>query len=288
MRPLCKKAGSDPVPAGVSVAGRGLAETAGPRSRSAAGGATVAGMARILLVDDDTELTAMLTEYFAAAGFAVAARGSVAAADAALREAARRGAPFALAVLDLMLPDGDGLAFCRALRAEPDPALAELGVVMLTARGDEADRVVGLELGADDYLAKPFHPRELLARVRAVLRRRDRGARRGEVQRFGRLEIDRGARVARVDGEERARTAMQFDLLAALADGAGRVLTRDAIMQKLRGHDLEAFARGVDVHVARLRAALEDDPKRPRRILTVRGVGYVFASKQDDDGGVVR
>jgi DNA-binding response OmpR family regulator len=108
------------------------------------------------------------------------------------------------------------------------------------------------------------------------------------VLRFGRLEIDRGARVARIDGEERPLTAMQFDLLLALAEGAGRVLTRDAIMQKLRGHDLEAFARGVDVHVARLRAALEDDPKRPRRILTVRGVGYVFASKQDDDARSVR
>ena len=239
--------------------------------------------ARILLVDDDVELTAMLADYLAAAGFRVDARAGVAAGDAALRDAVRRGEPYALAVLDLMLPDGDGLAFCRALRGEADPALAELGVVMLTARGDETDRVVGLELGADDYVAKPFHPRELLARARAVLRRRARGAPRGDVLRFGRLEIDRGARLARVDGEERPLTAMQFDLLLALAEGAGRVLTRDAIMQKLRGHDLEAFARGVDVHVARLRAALEDDPKRPRRILTVRGVGYVFASRQDDD-----
>ncbi len=243
---------------------------------------------RILLVDDDTELTAMLTEYLDAAGFAVSARGGVAAGSALLHESARRGAPIALAVLDLMLPDGDGLAFCRALRANADPTLAELGIVMLTARGDETDRVVGLELGADDYLAKPFRPRELLARIRAVLRRRDRGAPRGEIARFGRLEIDLGARVARIDGEERALTAMQFDLLVALAEGAGRVLTRDAIMQKLRGHDLEAFARSIDVHVARLRAALEDDAKHPRRILTVRGVGYVFASKQDDDAGSAR
>jgi DNA-binding response OmpR family regulator len=245
-------------------------------------------MDRLLLVDDDAELTAMLASYLAASGFAVDTRASVAAGLAALREAAKRGAPFALAVLDLMLPDGDGLDFCRALRAESDPALAQLGVVMLTARGDEADRVVGLELGADDYVAKPFQPRELLARIRAVLRRRAAGAPRGELLRFGRLEIDRGARVARVDGAERALTAMQFDLLVALAEGAGRVQTRDAIMQKLRGHDLEAFARGVDVHIARLRAVLEDDPKRPRRILTVRGVGYVFASKQDDDAGSAR
>jgi len=224
----------------------------------------------------------MLAAYLANAGLEVAARGSVAAGDAALREAAKRGAAFALAVLDLMLPDGDGLAFCRALRGDADSALAGVGIVMLTARGDEVDRIVGLEFGADDYVAKPFAPRELLARIRAVLRRRTQGAPRGDVLRFGRLEIDRGARAARIDGEERTLTAMQFDLLVALAEGAGRVLTRDAIMQRLRGHDLEAFARGVDVHVARLRAVLEDDPKRPRRILTVRGVGYVFASKQDD------
>jgi DNA-binding response OmpR family regulator len=243
---------------------------------------------RILLVDDDAELTRMLATYLSDAGLAVTARGALAAGEGALREEARRGAPFALAVLDLMLPDGDGLAFCRKLRADSDAALAEVGVVMLTARGDEADRIVGLEVGADDYLAKPFAPRELLARIRAVLRRRATGAPRGDVSRFGRLEIDRGARCARVDGEERALTAMQFDLLAALADGAGRVMTRDAIMQKLRGHDLEAFARSIDVHVARLRAALEDDPKRPRRILTVRGVGYVFASKQDDEAGSAR
>jgi DNA-binding response OmpR family regulator len=244
--------------------------------------------ARILLVDDDAELTAMLSEYLSSAGLEASARGTLASGAAALREAARQGRPFDLALLDLMLPDGDGLSLCRTLRGEPDPALAEIGVVMLSARGDETDRVVGLEVGADDYVPKPFHPRELLARVRAVLRRRAQGAPRGEGLRFGRLEIDRGARVARIDGEERALTAMQFDLLLALAEGAGRVQTRDAIMQKLRGHDLEAFARSIDVHVARLRAALEDDPKRPRRILTVRGVGYVFASRQDDDAGSAR
>jgi DNA-binding response OmpR family regulator len=237
---------------------------------------------RILLVDDDAELTAMLAAYLSKAGLEVAARGSLAAGEAALREAAKRGAAFDLAVLDLMLPDGDGLAFCRRLRGQADAAIAEVGVVMLTARGDEADRIVGLEVGADDYVGKPFAPRELLARIRAVLRRRAHGSPRGDVLRFGRLEIDRGARAVRIDGEERALTAMQFDLLVALAEGAGRVQTRDAIMQKLRGHDLEAFARSIDVHVARLRAVLEDDAKRPRRILTVRGVGYVFASKQDD------
>ncbi len=230
----------------------------------------------------------MLSDYLASAGFDVAARGSASGAEAALHDSVHNGCAFDLAVLDLMLPDGDGLSLCRKLRAAREPALAELPILMLTARGDETDRIVGLELGADDYLGKPFHPRELLARMRAVLRRRARGAARADVLRFGRLEIDRGARAVRSDGEERALTAMPFDLLVALAEGAGRVLTRDAIMQRLRGHDLEAFARNVDVHVARLRAALEDDPKHPRRILTVRGVGYVFASRQDEDAGGAR
>jgi DNA-binding response OmpR family regulator len=155
---------------------------------------------------------------------------------------------------------------------------------MLTARGDEADRIVGLELGADDYLGKPFHPRELLARLRAVLRRGAGGATRGEARlRFGRLEIDRAARVVRVAGEARALTGHQFDLLVALAESAGRVLSRDALMSRLRGRELEAFDRSIDVHVSRIRAAIEDDAAHPRRILTVRGVGYVFASRQDAD-----
>jgi DNA-binding response OmpR family regulator len=177
-------------------------------------------------------------------------------------------------VLDLMLPDMDGLEVCRRLRATSDTP-----VLMLTARGDTMDRVVGLEIGADDYLAKPFEPRELLARLRAILRR---GAARPAARlRFGRLEIDRDARVVRLDGAERPLTGHQYALLLALAENAGRVLSRDALMDLVRGEALEAFDRSIDVHVGRIRAAIEDDPRRPRRILTVRGAGYVFARQQD-------
>jgi len=237
---------------------------------------------RVLLIDDDAKLTRLVSEYLGEAGFAVESRGDGAAGLLALRRAGSSGRPFDGLVLDLMLPDTDGLELCRRLRADTDPALAALPIVMLTARGEETDRIVGLELGADDYLGKPFHPRELLARLRAVLRRGARGAPGGEAPlRFGRLEIDRAARAARVDGEPRALTSHQFDLLVAFAESAGRVLSREALMSRLRGRELEAFDRSIDVHVSRIRAAIEDDAAHPRRILTVRGVGYVFASKQE-------
>jgi len=188
-------------------------------------------------------------------------------------DAVRHGGTDAV-VLDLMLPDIDGLDVCRQLRAECD-----VPVLMLTARGDATDRIVGLEMGADDYLPKPFEPRELLARLRAVLRR---GRRRlDDVLRFGRLEIDKAARVVRLDGVERSLTAYQFALLLALAERAGRVLTRDQLMDLVRGEPLEAFDRSIDVHVSRIRAAIEADPKHPRRIVTVRGAGYVFARSED-------
>jgi DNA-binding response OmpR family regulator len=150
---------------------------------------------------------------------------------------------------------------------------------MLTARGEAMDRVVGLELGADDYLPKPFEPRELLARLRAILRR-GQALKAADVLRFGRLEIDRDARVVRLDGAERPLTANQYALLLVLAENAGRVLSRDAIMDLLKGESLEAFDRSIDVQISRIRALIEDDPKAPRRILTVRGAGYVFAKQQ--------
>jgi len=169
----------------------------------------------------------------------------------------------------------DGLEVCRQLRAKSDVPL-----LMLTARGDATDRIVGLEIGADDYLPKPFQPRELLARLRAILRRR-KGAAVAKPLPFGRLEIDRDARAVRLDGEARPLTGFQFALLVALAENAGRVLSREVLMDLLKGEPLEAFDRSIDVHVSRLRAAIEDDPKKPRRIITVRGAGYVFAKAQD-------
>lgn len=232
---------------------------------------------RVLMVDDDEDLARMLGEYLRAAGFEFEARHDVASGLAALRAPGRAG-PFDLLILDVMLPDGDGFELCRKVRG-----FSSLPILMLTARGDELDRIVGLELGADDYLPKPFNPRELLARLRAILRRGASGATLGEsVQRFGRLEIDHGARVVRVDGEPRSLTAHQFDLLVSLAASPGRVLSRDELMNRMRGHDLAAFDRSIDVHISRIRAAVEDDLKNPRRIITVRGVGYVFAARQDD------
>ncbi len=225
---------------------------------------------RILLIEDDIRLAEMVSEYLGEAGFRVA----VAAAGRAGLERLTRE-PYDALVLDLMLPDMDGLEVCRQLRAKSD-----IPVLMLTARGEAMDRVVGLEIGADDYLPKPFEPRELLARLRAILRRRQPGGP-TNVLRFGQLEIDCDARVVRVDGAERSLTGHQFTLLVSLAEKAGRVLSRNALMDLITGEALEAFDRSIDVHISRIRAAIEDDPKRPRRILTVRGAGYVFAKQQD-------
>ena len=226
--------------------------------------------ARILLIEDDPRLAEMVSEYLGQAGFRVAVAGS---GNEGLERLERE--PFDALVLDLTLPDIDGLEVCRRLRARADTP-----VLMLTARGDAMDRVVGLEIGADDYLPKPFEPRELLARLRAILRRRS-GPGAGDVLRFGRVEIDRGARALRLDGTERTLTGHQFALLLALAENAGRVMSREALMDQMKGEPLEAFDRSIDVHVSRIRQALEDDPKHPRRILTVRGAGYVFAKAQD-------
>ena len=232
--------------------------------------------ARLLLIDDDARLSAMVGEYLRNSGFEVETAGSLAAG----REQLAAGAFDAL-VLDLMLPDGDGLDLCRELRA--DTRFRQLPLLMLTARGEPMDRIVGLELGADDYLPKPFEPRELLARVKALLRRAAPQPAEDDVLRFGRLEVDLGARVARLDGNLCDLTGHQFDLLVVLAQSPGRVLSRDQIMDSLKGHPLEAFDRSIDVHISRIRAVIEDDPKLPRRVLTVRGAGYVFASKQDAD-----
>jgi two-component system, OmpR family, phosphate regulon response regulator OmpR len=225
---------------------------------------------RILLIEDDSRLAGMVAEYLGKAGFHVIhAENGTRGLGLFDREAPD------VVILDLMLPDTDGLEICRQLRARSDGP-----ILMLTARGDPMDRVVGLEMGADDYLPKPFEPRELLARLRAILRR-SRGGAKSDVLRFGRIEIDRGAREVRLEGMSRPLTGYQFALVLALAEHAGRVMSRDALMDMVKGEAIEAFDRSIDVHVSRIRAAIEDDPKKPRRIITVRGAGYVFAKAQD-------
>ena len=226
---------------------------------------------RILLVEDDARLAEMLCEYLGGAGFRVVRAPFGATALERLAESV-----YDAVILDLMLPDMDGLDVCRQLRAKSDTPL-----LMLTARGDATDRIVGLELGADDYLPKPFEPRELLARLRAILRRRGAGVSTERVLRFGRLEIDCAARVLSIDGEQKAITSYQYELLVAFAKNAGRVLSRETLMDLVKGEQLEAFDRSIDVHISRIRAAIEDDPKQPRRIITLRGAGYVFAKAQD-------
>lgn len=230
---------------------------------------------RLLLVDDDQRLTSMVGDYLRANGFDVDACGSLGVARERLRLV-----PCDALVLDLMLPDGDGLDLTRELRA--DPRTRRLPLLMLTARGEPTDRIVGLEIGADDYLSKPFEPRELLARIKALLRRAVPDGAGNEVLSFGRLAIDLAAREARLDGRPCDLTSHQFDLLVVLARAAGRVLSRDQIMDALRGHPLDAFDRSIDVHVSRIRAVIEDDPRHPQRLLTVRGTGYVFARRQDE------
>jgi two-component system phosphate regulon response regulator OmpR len=226
------------------------------------------------LIEDDSRLAGMVSEYLGKAGF------HVIHAENGMRGLALHGRqPVDVVILDLMLPDTDGLEVCRQIRARSDSP-----ILMLTARGDPMDRVVGLEMGADDYLPKPFEPRELLARLRAILRRSRAGPQIGpkpDVLRFGRLEIDRGAREVRLDGAPRPLTGYQFALLLALAEHSGRVMSRDALMDLVKGEQFEAFDRSIDVHVSRIRSAIEDDPRKPRRVITVRGSGYVFAKAQD-------
>ena len=235
----------------------------------------------LLMIEDDHRLAQMVAEYLGHNGLQVAHQADGTSGLAQLQSPDTGSLPD-LVILDLMLPDIDGLEVCRRIRALPGPA-AQVPVLMLTAKGDPMDRIIGLELGADDYLPKPFEPRELLARIRAILRRRTDGGSTTTAQalRFGTLEIDRDARTVTVGGQLADLTSYQFDLLVALAERAGRVLTRDQIMEAVRGRELDAFDRSIDVHMGRIRAAIEVDAKNPRRILTVRGVGYVFAKQQD-------
>jgi len=220
---------------------------------------------RVLIIDDDQRLAELVRTFLQQHGFEVVHEATATAG----RLAVSVDKPDAV-LLDVMLPDGDGMELCRELRADSD-----VPILMLTARGEDTDRIVGLELGADDYLPKPFNPRELVARLKAVLRRaRPSGP--GDSLVFGRLTIDRAGRRALLDDEPCGITQHQFELLLALAERPGRVLSRNQLMQLVRGEELEAFDRSIDVHISRIRAAIEDDPKHPQRIVTVRGAGYLF------------
>jgi DNA-binding response OmpR family regulator len=234
-------------------------------------------MARILMIEDDKRLAEMVADYLRQSGFVIGHAGDGAAGLAHLRREAAD-----LVLLDLMLPDGDGLDVFRRIRALPAPA-GLTPVIMLTAKGDPVDRVIGLEIGAEDYVPKPFEPRELLARIRVVLRR-GQPAVASDVLRFGRLEVDRGARMARLAGADLPLTSHQFALLQAMAERPGRVLSREQLIEYASGQPQAydpALDRSIDVHVGRIRQAIEDDVKKPKRIITVRGAGYVFAKAQD-------
>jgi two-component system phosphate regulon response regulator OmpR len=223
------------------------------------------GAARVLIVDDDEKLNALVAEYLGRFGFDVR---SVADPEAALRTL--KVDPPDIVILDVMLPGMDGFTVCRRIRET-----SRVPIVMLTARGDVTDRIVGLELGADDYLPKPFEPRELVARVQAVLRRGS-GAEQDDLLRVGPLEVNWTSRSARLQGTVLPLTSAEFDLLALLARNRGRVLSRDRIMDETRGVDWEAYDRSIDILVSRLRQKLGDDPRQPAFIRTVRGAGYSF------------
>lgn len=225
---------------------------------------------RLLVVDDDQRLAAMLSEYLSGEGYVVALRFTAREGHEALRRER-----FDAVILDVMLPDCDGFELCRQVRTH-----SSVPILMLTAKGEDTDRIIGLEIGADDYLPKPFNPRELLARIRALLRRQ-RGPDEDALLDFGRLQIDPSSRVVRIDGHERRLTSRQFDLLLAFANNAGRVLSRERLMDLVGGEEFEAFDRSIDVHVSRLRAMIEDDPRMPQRLITIRGAGYVFARRQN-------
>jgi DNA-binding response OmpR family regulator len=227
---------------------------------------------RILIIDDDEFLAAMLAEYLRNHGLEAEH-----AAHPTRGLSLLKGSRFDAVVLDVMLPEIDGFEMVSRIRVGSD-----IPILMLTARGEETDRIVGLELGADDYLPKPFNPRELLARLRALMRRQRRAVTAGApILRFGALEIDQTQRRVRLDGADRDLTGYQFDLLVALAQNRGRVMSRDELMRRVRGEELEPFDRSIDVHISRVRAAIEEDPKKPARILTIRGIGYLFASGDD-------
>jgi DNA-binding response OmpR family regulator len=233
---------------------------------------------RILLIDDDRKLSRLLTDYLEPMGYRLTC-----VYDGAEGLRASTNEPFQAVILDVMLPGMDGFEVLRQLRR-----VSDVPVLMLTARGDETDRVVGLEMGADDYLPKPFSPRELLARLRAVMRRFEKkpaaaGAEAAdETIIVGPLRVEPGTRAAYLDGAAIDLTSLEFDLLYRLAKSAGRVLTRDQLLGVVAGREYEAFDRSIDVHISSLRRKLNDDPRQPRFIRTVRSSGYMFLRGDGD------
>ena len=223
-------------------------------------------------MDDDEKLNGLLTSYLSQFGFKVDAVSHP-------RDCLRRldPEPPDLIILDIMLPDMDGFELCREIRKQHS-----VPIIMLTARGEVADKIVGLELGADDYLAKPFEPRELLARIRSVLRRGPGDLQPGVV-RFGELVIDFGRRSTTLDGDTIELTAMEFEILSVFARSPGRVLRREEILESLRGLEWTPWNRSVDVLIGRLRRKLGDDPRKPSLLKTVRGTGYMFMGDRTDD-----
>lgn len=224
----------------------------------------------ILVIDDDEKLNALLKDYLGGYGYAV--KTVTHPSDGF--EWIRRKSPD-LIILDIMLPDMDGFEVCREIRK-----ISTVPIIMLTARGDVTDRIVGLEMGADDYLPKPFEPRELLARIQSVLRRST--SQLLSIIRFQGLEIDVQKQTVVLSNKKIALTTMEFELLRLFAENPGKVLTRDQMMDALRGMDWSAFDRSLDVLISRLRQKLHDDPKSPKWILTVRSAGYKFIGDLDD------
>jgi DNA-binding response OmpR family regulator len=228
---------------------------------------------RVLCIDDDVRLFELLASYLAPNGVTLTH-----AADGAKGLAALERGVFDAVLLDVMMPGMDGIEVCRRIRAK-----SQVPIIMLTARGDEADRVVGLEIGADDYVPKPFSPRELLARLRAVLRRAQPAAVDAEIV-IGQVAIDVAARRVRVGAAPADLTGLEFDILLALARRPGRVVPRETLLDEAGRNDVTVSDRTVDVHVSHLRRKLGDDPRAPRLIKTVRGVGYVLAPESGGPG----
>lgn len=226
----------------------------------------------ILIIDDDKKLNNLLKEYFQKHGFQV-----VTAVDPQSGMKAIRTTNPDLIILDIMLPGKNGFEVCKEIRQNYN-----VPIIMLTARGDVTDRIVGLEMGADDYLAKPFEPRELLARIQSVLRRSSSTGKK-EIIRYRGLSVDLKRHTITVDGEFREITTTEFKVLSLLIKHPGRVFSRDALMDSLRGIEWEAYDRSVDVIISRLRQKLDDHPKHPRFIRTIHGAGYAFVGVEEDE-----